>query len=318
MKVIVTGATGQDGRIISKLPISEEHFLIGATFSKDSHLESLAKNSYKYYLQVDLTNPDETRELIAVTKPDAVIHLAGMSSVIKSWEIPSHTLNSNVISTANLIEAITEFKPDCRFINATSTEIFDPTDLKVNELTRINPQSPYSISKAATYYLCRAYRNQGFKFSNAILANHESEFRSTDFVTGKIAETVAKIYLGTASYLQLGDLNAKRDWSYAGDICRGIVSLMESDLNEDIIFASGVTHSVEDIVIAAFSSVGIQNWKNYVSIDEGYFRKNESKEVRIDPSKSYQLLGWKSELNLNDWISQMVQFNISKFKNLET
>lgn len=306
MKVLITGAFGQDGIILSNLLKLEGHHVFG------SYLESFDNPNLHPFLDkpelvpLNIANELEVSNALMNLKPDAIFHLAGESSVASSWESPSQTMLVNVVGTANLLQSLRSLNLDSIFVNAASVEVFCSKISPVSEKSPMQPVNPYGVSKMATAQLVSSFRGAGMRATNAYLSNHESKFRSEKFVMGKIARGVAAIADGKQQDLSLGDLSIVRDWSSAEDICRGMVSILRSEFIGDVILASGKNHQLSEIVDRAFQSVGIFNWQDYVKTDQSLLRTNDNRVVTYDTSLARSALHWEPEENVDIWIAKIV------------
>ena len=262
-------------------------------------------------VDLDVSDSASVANLIGQLKPDAIYHLAGITSVGFSIKEPELTKAVNVGGTRNVLESILKHGlTDTLVVHAASTEIFSDQGGVISETSDLRPRSPYGESKAEAFELCRAYRDRGVKATNAILANHESFLRPVDFVTGKIANGVARISLGLASDLTLGNTDVAKDWSAAIDIVEGLVLIGEQGFVGDVILASGVSTHLQDIIREAFAYVGISNWQDYVKSDAALVRYGESKSIQIDPSRAFAELGWKASTPTSQWVGEMVQHHL--------
>ncbi|NBO26246.1 MAG: NAD-dependent epimerase/dehydratase family protein [Actinobacteria bacterium] len=233
-----------------------------------------------------------------------------MTSVSASIQNPELTFAVNVGGTQNLLDALAINAPDSLFIHAASTEIYDAASGVISEDSSLAPRSPYAESKAVAYQAVIDARTQGLRATNAVLSNHESYLRSTDFVTGKIANGAARIKLGLQESLLLGNIDVEKDWSSANDIVNGLVAIAEQGFVGDVILASGRSTSLIEILENAFSYVGIENWQDFVRTESDLVRHGESKLIQIDPSYAAITLGWRATTPTEDWVGQMVQHHL--------
>lgn len=306
MKILVTGAFGQDGTILSQQLTDAGHNVVGSFFpgldDPRSHLFLEPEN----LIALDVTSDSQVADSLTKVSPEVVIHLAGETSVASSWLNPARTMFSNVIGTTFFLEWIKNNDPDIHFINATSVEVFDDNESVVSELSPMKAKNPYGVSKLATAQLVSALRADGLRLTNAFLSNHESKYRPEKFVMGKIARGVAAIADGRQEALTLGDISISRDWSSADDICRGIKLMAEKQFVGDLILASGTNHKLSEIVKLAFASVGISNWQDYVQSDDSLLRTNDERVVSYDISAANREIGWKPTESAETWIGKMV------------
>lgn len=318
LTALVTGAGGQDGTLLARELNSAGWRAVAVVapggMAHPNVLE-LSQLSDVLLRELDLSDPENCRELIADVRPDAVFHLAGVSSVGASWESPVETARINALaSTALMAEALELTNRDghvVRFVNASSGEIFagagtSPQD----ESTRIAPVSPYGATKAMAHTMGIALRSRGLQLSNAILFNHESPLRSTSFVTRKIASGVAAIAAGKQDSLRLGNLEARRDWGWAPDYVDCMIRMATHDTADDFVVASGVAHSVRDFVAAAFAAAGIEDWEDRVEVDPGLVRPADPVELVGDATKAREQLGWKPTKSFGQLVTAMVDFDL--------
>lgn len=311
MRALITGVAGQDGTLLSAalakkgwevfgthLPnelISEEHALFGGNLTI-----------------LDVTDAELVSAVIQDVNPDVVFHLAGITSVSASIQNPELTFAVNVGGTQNLISTIAQHSPESLFIHAASTEIYDAGSSVISETSSLAPRSPYAESKATAYQLVIDSRAKGLRATNAVLSNHESYLRSTDFVTGKIANGVARIKLELQDTLPLGNIDVEKDWSSAHDVVGGLIVIAEQRFVGDVILASGRSTSLIEILEKAFAYVGIGNWQDYVVTDSNSVRSGESKSIRVDPSYAATALNWKASTPTQEWVGQMVQHHLDQ------
>lgn len=309
MRALITGVAGQDGTLLSSalvkkgwdvfgthLPnelISEEHALFGGNL-----------------INLNVTDAEQVSTVIQDVNPDVIFHLAGITSVSASIQNPELTFAVNVGGTQNLISAITTHSPETLFVHAASTEIYDAGSGVISETSALAPRSPYAESKAQAYQVVSDSRAQGLRATNAVLSNHESYLRSTEFVTGKIANGVARIKLGLQDSLPLGNIDVEKDWSSANDIVNGLIDIADLGFVGDVILASGRSTSLIEILEKAFAYVGIENWQDYVRTETILIRHGESKSIQIDPSRATKVLGWQATTLTQEWVGQMVQHHL--------
>jgi GDPmannose 4,6-dehydratase len=311
MKALVTGVAGQDGTLLSRELLNKGWNVFGTRLPSETigAAHPLAMGDVQ---ELDVTQTLAVEKLISDVKPDVVFHLAVITSVGFSFKEPELTMSVNLGGTQNLIQAIKNSSQQTHLIHAASTEIFDANSGVVSESNSLNPISPYAESKAAAYQLCVTARSEGLFVTNAVLANHESPLRPTDFVTGKIANAVARISLGLDQDLTLGNTDVQKDWSSASDIVDGLIQIAEQKYVGDVILASGVSTHLQEIIAEAFAYVGISNWQDYVKSDVTLIRAGESKSIKIDPSKALAVLGWKAKTPMPQWVGEMVQHHLDE------
>lgn len=310
MRALITGAAGQDGTLLSEELLALNWDLVGTKLAS----EVLSEDHPLYGSQVeilDITDFDSVKRVVASAKPEVIFHLAGISSVGFSIENPALTKSVNVGGVENFLKVLSDAQfSNTHFINAATVEIYDAAKGVITESSSLGPQSPYAQSKSEGYLLCRAARQTGLPTTNAILSNHESYLRPVEFVTGKIANGVARISLGLDARIELGNIDVAKDWCSARDIVAGLVSIASKQFVGDVILASGESTNLTEIIREAFSYVGIENWHDYITFKESLIRKDERREIRIDPSLAKRELDWSTTTPLRDWVGEMVQHHI--------
>ena len=314
MHALITGVAGQDGTLLCAELLSRGWQVTGTKLPQEvlsSEHPLFAKDS----VSLDVTNPIEVADLLALTQPNVIFHLAGISSVSFSFKNPEITTEVNVGGTNNFLTALREQGlTKTHFIHAASTEIYDAAAGVITEQSKLNPRSPYAESKAQAYLACISARDAGFMVANAVLSNHESPLRTTEFVTGKIANGVALIHLALAETISLGNIAVEKDWSSASDIVLGLIAIADQNYIGDVILASGKSTSLTDFIAAAFSAVEISDWQSRIAIDENLLRANEADKVQIDPSKAREVLGWQASTPLSQWVGEMVFAQVKQIR----
>ncbi len=305
---LVTGITGQDGGYLAELLTSQGtdvHGVLRPGERAPDHLPSSVRLH-----EAALLDDDDLTEIFAAVVPDEVYNLAGISSVALSWDEPVLTARVNGEVIARLLELAwrqNEGGHSVRLLQASSAEIFAGSGVvPQNEDTPLAPRSPYGASKAFAHHLVGVYRARGLPAVNAILYNHESPRRPTTFVTRKITHTVAAIADGRARELVLGNLDARRDWGWAPEYVEAMTLALRHGEPQDWIIASGLSHTVEKFVAAAFHHVGITDWQPYVRIDEAYTRPTDAPDLVGNASKATRLLGWQPQVDLAGVVGRMV------------
>ena len=310
MRALVTGTAGQDGYLLSESLLKRGWDVTGSKLKHEILVSGHPLTSGQV-VDLDVSDSASVANLIGQLKPDVIYHLAGVTSVGFSIKEPELTKAVNVGGTRNVLESVLKHGLiGTLVVHAASTEIFSDQVGVISETSDLGPRSPYGESKAEAFALCHAYRARGVKATNAILANHESFIRPVDFVTGKIANGVARISLGLDSDLTLGNTDVAKDWSAATDIVEGLILISEQSFVGDVILASGVSTHLQDIIKEAFAYVGISNWQDYVKSDAALVRDGESKSIQIDPSLAFAELGWKASTPTSQWVGEMVQHHL--------
>ena len=315
----ITGVSGQDGYYLSKL-LLEKGYEVHGTLRRSStintsRIDSLIskyKNKEKFFLHYsDLLDPSSLNQLIQKTQPDEVYNLAAQSHVAVSFKNPVFSTQTGTLGPLSILEAVKNSSKNIKFYQASSSEMFGGVDSeKLNEESKFIPKSPYAASKVFAHQITKIYRESYDLFAvNGILFNHESPFRGETFVTRKITRALGRIYLGLQSKLTLGNLDAFRDWGFAGDYVKGMWMMMNHDKPDDWVLATGEAHSVREFLDIAFKEVDL-NYEDYVISSEKYFRPNEVNHLLGDSSKAKKHLGWKPETSFKELVKLMVQHDI--------
>lgn len=315
--VLITGVGGQDGTLLAHEGSSRGWAtwgVVGPGTSPEDQ-EMLAELPGVSLLDADLSDLDTCRRVVADIRPDIVFHLAAISSVGQSWDIPLDTAQINAMATlalmAESLELTNHGGHDVRFVNASSAEIFAGTDIvPQSERTALAPLSPYGASKAFAHTMATIFRSRGLQASNAILYNHESPLRPQTFVTRKITGGVAAIVAGTQQTLRLGNLDARRDWGWAPDYVDCMIRIALHDKADDFVVATGESHSVRDFVSAAFRAAGVEDWYGHLEIDSSLVRPADSVELTGDASKARAELDWRPTKKFEEIVSAMVQHDL--------
>lgn len=318
---LITGITGQDGSYLSELLLEkgyEVHGIVRRVAIEDperrlwriKHLQDRL-----IFHSASLESYASIFKVVDKIKPTECYHLAAQSFVSYSFEDEFSTFGTNIDGTHYVLAALQEIIPDCRFYFAASSEMFgNAKTTPQNEDTPFYPRSTYGISKLAGFHLTRNYREAYKLFAlSGILFNHESPRRGFEFVTRKITNTVAKIKLGLADELRIGNLEARRDWGYAPDYVKAMWLMLQQDEPDDYVIASGKTHSVKDLLEVAFRHVGLE-WADYVTTDKKFYRPAEIYELRGDSSKAKKELDWQPTISFEDLIQMMVDEDLKRIK----
>ena len=316
-RALITGVNGQDGSYLAELLLAkgyEVHGMVRRDALEDPvhRLVNIAGARQDIRLHAgSLDNHQSIRKIVAAVRPDECYHLASSSFVSYSFEDESSIVANNFTATHALLSSFKELVPDCRVYFAGSSEMFgDAKTSPQNEATPFNPRSVYGISKLAAFHLARNYRDHHRMFVSAgILYNHESPRRGHQFVTRKISSAVAKIKLGRAQTLSLGNIDARRDWGYAPDYVKAMYAMLQRSAPGDYVVATGVTHSVRDFVKAAFLVAGL-DYERYVSTDAEYFRPSEPVLLCGDAGLARRELGWAPSKGFEQIVEEMVRSDI--------
>ena len=302
---LITGITGQDGSYLAELLLEKGYTVHGllrrASSFNTGRIEHLYQDPHdpnpRLHLHyADLTDGSRLVTLLERIRPDEVYNLAAQSHVRVSFDEPEYTGLSTGLGSTRLLEAIRMVGLDCRYYQASSSEMFGATPPPQNEQTPFWPRSPYGVSKVYSYWMTRNYREAYGMFAvNGILFNHESPRRGLTFVTRKITRAVAEIVAGKQDALYLGNLDAVRDWGYAPEYVEGMWAMLQHTEPDDYVLATGTAYSVRDFLGFAFSHVGL-SWKEYVTFDERYLRPAEVDSLIGDASRAASVLGWKPKV----------------------
>lgn len=274
----------------------------------------LVDNPNFHFIDGDLTDQNSLYRALQKSDPDEVYNLAAQSFVGVSWDIPEATGDVNALGTLRMLEAIREYNPAIKFYQACTSEMYGKmVENPANESTPFYPRSPYGVAKLYAYWITKNYRESYDMFAcSGILFNHESERRGIEFVTRKISDAVARISLGMADGISLGNLDSKRDWGYAPDYVEGMWLMLQQDQPDDFVLATGETHSIRDFLDLAFDAIGISEWEDYVTQDPRFYRPAEVDVLRGDFSKAKQVLGWQPKVDLKEMVSRMVRNDIER------
>jgi GDPmannose 4,6-dehydratase len=309
-RALITGVTGQDGWYLSGLLLSDGYQVFGLAHRDD---DAPAPDGV-IVVSGDLADSADVQSAVDYAQPDEVYNLAGVSSVALSWERPLLTAEVTGLGLLRVITAVSTFSErHCRrsrIVQASSAEIFGEAAGPQTEQTPIAPVTPYGAAKAFAHQLARVYRGAGASISTAILYNHESPRRPETFVTRKITSTVAKIARGEADRLLIGNLEARRDWGFAGDYACALRLIGRHPAADDFIIASGESHTVADFVAAAFRRIGVNDWRAFVDVDPTFQRPVDPPEQRGDSSKARRELGWYPSKSFEDTVNEMVDADL--------
>lgn len=324
MKVaLITGITGQDGSYLTELLLSKGYEVHGvirraSQFNTDriDHLyaDPHEPTAHLFLHYGDLLDGAALRRIIAETQPDEIYHLGAQSHVKVSFEQPSYTANTDAMGTLRLLEALrdqcNETGKAVKFYNAGSSEMFGAARPPQSEATSFYPRSPYAVSKVAAHWYAVNYREAyGLFITNGILFNHESPRRGETFLTRKVTRAVGRIATGLQDKLYLGNMEAKRDWGFAGDYVNAMWLMLQQDEPDDYVVATGESYSVREFVEAAFEEAGL-DWEQHVITDPRYFRPTEVDHLEGDPSKARTQLGWKPEVSFGELVKMMVAHDL--------
>jgi GDPmannose 4,6-dehydratase len=316
-KALITGITGQDGSYLAELLLSKGYEVYGMVrrtstvrYERIRHIQDNIR-----FIQGDLLDQTSLNRAIAAVQPDEVYNLGAQSFVPTSWNQPDFTGVVTGLGVTKMLEAIHTVKPDARFYQASSSEMFGKVqEVPQRETTPFYPRSPYGVAKVYGHWITVNYRESYNMYAvSGILFNHESPRRGLEFVTRKVSYHAAKIKLGLAHELRIGNLDAQRDWGFAGDYVEAMWLMLQQDTPDDYVIATGKTHTVQRLLEVAFGCVDL-DWKNYTVQDEAFMRPAEVDLLIGDPSKAHAKLGWEPTVTFEQLIEMMVQADIERLK----
>jgi GDPmannose 4,6-dehydratase len=314
-KALITGINGQDGSYLSEFLLDKGYEVYGI-LKRNSVAENQTARLEGVYDKIkleyaDLTDMSSLVRVIQKIMPDEIYNLAAQSHVRISFDQPIYTANVTGLGTLNLLEAVKLIKPNTKIYQASSSEMFGnsiDSDGLQRESTPMNPVSPYGCAKVFSYNICRNYRNSyGMFISNGILFNHESPRRGTNFVTNKVCKEAVKISLGLSKELRLGNLDATRDWGHAKDYVKAMWEILQLDKPDDFVCATGVSHSVRELVNYVFTKLGL-HWSEYVKQDEKFLRPEELHDLKGDSSKLVGVTGWSHDYTFESMLDEMINY----------
>jgi GDPmannose 4,6-dehydratase len=308
-KAFITGITGQDGSYLAEILLEKDYDVYGMVRRSSSFNTARVDHIFGDIELVfgDLADGSVLNQLVRSIRPDEVYNLGAQSHVRVSFDVPEYTADVDAMGTLRLLDAIREEGVECRFYQASSSEMYGKiAHAPQSEETPFHPRSPYGVAKAFGYWITRNYREAyGMYAVNGILFNHESPRRGPTFVTRKITRAVGAILRGEQDELRLGNLDAKRDWGYARDYMEGAWRMLQADEPEDYVLATGETHSVQEFLDEAFGYAEL-DWREYVTIDPRYFRPAEVDLLIGDYSKAREKLGWEPTVRFEELVRMMV------------
>ena len=314
---LITGVNGMDGSHLADLLLTKGYTVWGLE-RRTSHrnrvnTSHLIDEPNFHFIDGDLTDQNSLYRALQKSDPDEVYNLAAQSFVGVSWDIPESTGDVNALGALRMLEAIREYNPAIRFYQACTSEMYGKmVENPANENTPFYPRSPYGVAKLYAYWITKNYRESYDMFAcSGILFNHESERRGIEFVTRKITDAVARIHLGLADSISLGNLDSKRDWGYAPDYVEGMWRMLQNNTPEDYVLATGDTYSIREFLDLAFAAIDIEDWSDYVTQDPRFYRPAEVDVLRRNYSKAKQDLGWEPKVDLKEMVSRMVSNDIS-------
>jgi GDPmannose 4,6-dehydratase len=320
-RALITGITGQDGSYLAEFLLAKGYEVYGMIRRSSSfntgRIDHLYQDPHEssvrlHLLYGDLNDASSLNQILRKAKPDEIYNLGAQSHVRVSFDVPEYTADVTGLGTVRLLEAMRETGVDARFYQASSSELYGKVvETPQTEETPFYPRSPYAAAKAYAFYITKNYREAYGMFAcNGILFNHESPRRGETFVTRKITRGATRIKLGLQSKLYMGNLDAKRDWGFAGDYVEAMWLMLQAEVADDYVIATGETHSVRDFLVATFEYLEL-DWQEYVEIDPRYFRPTEVELLLGDPSRARNELGWVPKVDLKQLVQMMVDADLA-------
>jgi GDPmannose 4,6-dehydratase len=313
MRALITGVTGQDGSYLAELLLSKGYQVFGlvrrSSVKKFDRIESIMDDIE--LVEGDLTDQSSLDSIMHAVQPDEVYNMAAQSFVPVSWNQAVLTGDVTGLGVVRMLESIRKHRPQAKFLQASSSEMFGKVqETPQTEKTAFYPRSPYGVAKVFGHYITVNYRESyGLFACSAIGFNHESPRRGVEFVTRKVTHQVARIKCGLAKKLLMGNLDSKRDWGFAGDYVRAMWLILQQPEPEDFVLATGMTHSIRDLLDVAFGAAGL-DWQSYVEIDPKLIRPAEVDHLCGDATKAREKLGWKPEVTFEELIKMMVKADL--------
>ncbi|HET6934156.1 MAG TPA: GDP-mannose 4,6-dehydratase [Candidatus Angelobacter sp.] len=317
MRALITGITGQDGSYLAEFLLDKGYEVYGivrrSSLEKFDRIEQITEKIK--FVEGDLTDQSSLDQALQQIQPDELYNMAAQSFVPVSWNQPVLTADVTGLGVLRVMEAIRKHSPKTKFLQASSSEMFGKViESPQTEKTPFHPRSPYGVAKVFGHHITVNYRESyGLFACSSICFNHESPRRGCEFVTRKVTQHVAKIKLGLAGKLKMGNLDAQRDWGFAGDYIRAMWLMLQQPQADDYVISTGQTHSVQELLEVAFSCVGL-DWRNYVEIDPKLVRPAEVDYLCGDASKARKVLGWKPEVDFKTLIEMMVDSDLNSLK----
>lgn len=314
-RALITGITGQDGLYLAELLLSKGYEVFGLIRGQNNPKFDLVRKTVPdvKLLTGDLTDVSSLVRVLAISQPDEIYNLGAISFVAYSWENASMTSDVTGKGVLNILEATRLYAGDdigkVRFYQASSSEMFGKVQqVPQREETLLWPRSPYGVAKVFGHYMTINYRESyGMHASSGILFNHESPRRGPEFVTRKVSQAVARIKLGLQHEIVLGNLDAKRDWGFAGDYVEAMWLMLQQPEADDYVISTGETHSIEELLAAAFAAAGLDDWRRYVRQDPKFMRPAEVDLLIGDAAKAQTVLGWKPKVSFDELVTMMVE-----------
>ncbi len=322
---LITGITGQDGYHLAELLNQKNYKVHGLIRGQQNPKKNKLEQDQPYInlIEGDLTDQSSLFKALDISKPDEIYNLAAISHVGYSFKTPQLVADVTGKGVLNVLEAIRQSggTKSIKFYQASTSEMFGGLDYNrpgkgYDENALFHPRSPYGVAKLYAHWITKNYRESyGIHASCGILFNHEGPKRGLEFVTRKISNGVARIKLGKQQYIELGNLDSKRDWGYAGDYVKGMWQMLQQNKPDDYVLATGETHSIEEFLTLAFQEIGINDWKPYVKQNKVFMRPAEVKILLGNPTKAEQKLGWKRQVDFPGLVKMMVDFDLKLVSN---
>jgi GDPmannose 4,6-dehydratase len=316
-KALITGVTGQDGSYLAELLLAKGYEVVGVVRRTSHHSYERIEHLLNRIevVAADLLDQHSLTVVLQDTRPDEVYNLAAQSYVPTSWTQPVLTGEFTALGVTRILEAVRLVHPSAKFYQASSSEMFGRvTETPQRETTSFYPRSPYGVAKVYGHWITVNYRESYDLFAvSGILFNHESPRRGIEFVTRKVTDGVARIKLGLARELRLGNLDARRDWGFAGDYVDAMWRMLQQPEPRDYVIGTGQTHSVRELVESAFSHVGL-DWRKHVTTDPKYMRPAEVDLLQADPTKARKELGWSPKVGFGELVAMMVDADLERLR----
>jgi len=308
---LITGINGMDGSHLADFLLEKDYIIYGMErrTSSPNRINSSHLEGKITFVNGDLTDQNSLMRCLKESNPDEVYNLAAQSFVGESWNTPEQTGDVTGLGVLRVLEAIREYGKEIKFYQASTSEMFGRmVENPAKETTPFYPRSPYGVAKLYGHWITKNYRESYDMYNvSGILFNHESERRGIEFVTRKITDGVAKIKLGLEDYITLGNLDSKRDWGYSPDYVESMWLMLQQDTPDDYVIATGKDHTIREFLDAAFTTVGITDWKKYVKQDPRFMRPAEVAVLCGDSTKARKVLGWYPRTSFKEMVSKMVK-----------